>query len=818
MTEVFSLADFMPHGHCYYWLPSMVWLQVGSNLLIGLAYISISLSLFYIVRKVSPLPFTYVYLAFGLFIVVCGLTHLMDVVNIWLPYYWIDAGLRVVTAIVSMATAIMLPRLIPKAVALSQGTLMALRNGVKLETAYKELGSVYQKMQELDETKTRFFANVSHELRTPLALIMGPLAKILDRMDFAGEDKQDLEIIQRNAGLLLKRVNDLLSLIKLDSHKPLVQYSVVNLPRAIQQLVSHFEIVIAERKIKFRIETPDVLYVEADSEMLQQIVLNLLSNAFKFTPTGGRIDIELVGSDSAVEIRVTDSGVGIPDEQKSEVFERFTQFDKERARPFGSSGLGLAIAKEYVELHGGHIRVEDANPDGAGSSFVVLLPRKAPPGTTPQMGSMPFNKRITELAVAESRKLTFADSAPSGIRNGERPLILIVEDNLDMTNFVRRLFERDYEVLVASDGEMGLQMALEHQPDLILTDVMLPGFSGAELVKKLHERSETANIPVIALTAKTDDQLRLNLLENGAQDFILKPFYPEEVLARVRNILALTATRRTLQKDLSLQMNDLEKLAKEITARKRALQEAVKARDEFLSVASHELRTPITALKLQIQVARRGIQSTGNSEAMDSFYEVCLRQVNALARLVDELLDVARIQSGRMHYTWTKVNLSELVKEVVTRYTPQLRSVGSSVYLNIEPDCWGTWDPVRMEQVFANLISNAAKYAPGGELKISVVRQDEILRVVVEDNGPGIPHERQANIFDRFERASNSKFIGGLGLGLFIAKNIVEAHEGKITLHSELGRGTRFTIELPTNLSDRSWGGDKDEWQKNSHN
>src|SRR5262249_30468203 len=219
LRHVFASDGFMPHGHCYLWLPGLVWLHVVSDGLIGLAYVAISITLAHLVRRIPDIPFNRMFLAFGVFIIACGATHFMEVWTLWTPTYWLAGGVKALTAVASVAVAILLPPLVPRAVALAESTALAEQRRRQLEHANTELTTLYGLVKELDALKTRFFANVSHELRTPLALVLGPTEKLLAGGNLTETQRRDLEVVGRNARTVLRHVNDLLDIAKLDAGK-----------------------------------------------------------------------------------------------------------------------------------------------------------------------------------------------------------------------------------------------------------------------------------------------------------------------------------------------------------------------------------------------------------------------------------------------------------------------------------------------------------------------------------------------------------------------------------------------------------------------
>jgi len=405
----------------------------------------------------------------------------------------------------------------------------------KLKSANQELETLYARSLELDRLKSQFFANISHELRTPLTLILSPLETRLRRMQEIGglsEERKETEMMLRNARLLYRHISDLLDASKIEAGEMTMNWSRVDLSRAIGQTAHDFDSLAAERKIQYRIQLPPYLEGEIDPDKLQRILLNLLSNAFKFTPAGGGISVSAEQVGDAAILQVRDSGPGIPDEFKAAVFERFRQIDGSIQRCHEGTGLGLAIVKDFVALHLGTVTVQDA-ADG-GCLFSVRIPLLAPHGTAITIASSPkdllLQQTIEQLSLQQTRV---------GHASGDEtaPLILVVEDNPDMNDYVAGLLGALYRVARAFDGREGLELARRLLPDLIVTDVMMPVMSGDELVKELRKLAATADISALMLTARYDDTFRLEMVRSGIQGYLNKPFTPEELLASVHNLL-----------------------------------------------------------------------------------------------------------------------------------------------------------------------------------------------------------------------------------------------------------------------------------------
>ena len=445
-----------------------------------------------------------------------------------------------------------------------------------------QMRQLTRQVKELDQLKAQFFTDVSHELRAPLALVLGPTRKLLANGELTVEQRHDLEVIDRNARTLLKRVNDLLDIAKLEAGKVGVNRAEVDLAQLLRLTAAHFEAFAQERQISFSVEAPPSVPTQADSEKLQRVFLNLLSNALKFAPDRGRVRCVLrVEGDRAIAA-FEDNGPGVPVELREAVFERFHQGESGPAGRLGGTGLGLAITKEFVALHGGTIAVTDA-PEG-GALFSVVLPLVAPPASVaPTTATGRDVDAIARETLEELRQNRATGIDPTREHAGlprevqkalplPEALVLVVEDNPDMNRFIAETLASEYRVATAFDGREGLEKAQALPPDLILTDVMMPRMRGDELLSELRAHTELATVPVVVLTAKTDDDLRVKLLRAGAQDFLTKPFSAEELRARVANQVTLKRARDVLQQELASRTHDVGALAREVTDRQRQLQ------------------------------------------------------------------------------------------------------------------------------------------------------------------------------------------------------------------------------------------------------
>ncbi|HEV7672543.1 MAG TPA: ATP-binding protein [Thermoanaerobaculia bacterium] len=418
-----------------------------------------------------------------------------------------------------------------------------------------ELQGLLERIRELDEIKTQFFANVSHELRTPLALILGPAQRLIDddgTMALA-ERRESAQVVARNARMLLKHVHDLLDMSKIEANKLKIELADTDVAALVRFLASHFAALAADRNIDYQVDADDPLTAAVDADKLQRVLMNLLGNAFKFVPAGGRIRCSLRQTASEIVLSVDDSGPGVAPALRQAVFERFRQGDGGIDRKVGGTGLGLAIAKEFVEMHKGRIEVQDS--DLGGARFTVTLPfhrlAETPPAPAAVLDPALLDGVLEELRFAIPTQR--ADDPPGPPVAG-RARVLVVEDNPDMNRFVSQILGREYEVASAFDGREGLEQALRFRPTLIVTDIMMPNVSGVEMIAELRKLPELRTTPVLLLSAKADDELMVRLLDEGAQDFIVKPFSEKDLAVRVRNLVHSQQAREASAQSLSREL------------------------------------------------------------------------------------------------------------------------------------------------------------------------------------------------------------------------------------------------------------------------
>jgi signal transduction histidine kinase/DNA-binding response OmpR family regulator len=438
-----------------------------------------------------------------------------------------------------------------------------LKHDLELEHIHAE------KLEELNRIKSRFFANISHEFRTPLTLITGPVKQML-LGEFRGNLKEQYRMILRNGHRLLRLVNQLLDFSRLESGGMKLQVALINVIKYIKGLVLSFSSLAERNKItlKFDSEVESIMgYFDRDK--LEKIISNLLSNAFKFTPKQGKIEVRIrvhkafsdkinntfltdhnvslqqspfkILNSDFVNITISNTGPGIPQDQMNKIFDRFYQVDDSVTRRQEGSGIGLALTKELVEIHHGKIDLQCSRTGQSTlTTFTVSLPltkdhfkpeeiiQESILENTKELKAEEIDKVIVEREESGETLLTQKKSAPT---------LLIVEDNPDVTSYIRSFMEKDYRIVDASNGEVGFKKAIDKVPDLIISDVMMPEKDGFELCQKLKSDQRTSHIPVILLTAKADMDSKIEGLEYGADDYIAKPFEDKELQIRSNNLI-----------------------------------------------------------------------------------------------------------------------------------------------------------------------------------------------------------------------------------------------------------------------------------------
>src|SRR5215469_11544724 len=444
--------------------------------------------------------------------------------------------------------------------------------GLASARAYEQERQRADALAELDRAKTTFFSNISHEFRTPLTLMLGPLEEVLPkaRERLSPEDHEQLVAVRRNGLRLLKLVNTLLDFSRIEAGRLQASYQPTDLATFTAEIASAFDSAMENAGLRFSVECQPIAEpVYVDRDMWEKVVLNLLSNALKFT-FEGEVALALKPVDGAVQLQVRDTGVGIPEEHRERVFERFHRIEGIHARTYEGTGIGLALVQELVKLHGGSVRVESAL--GKGSMFTVTIPsgkehlpaeriEAAPSFASTEIRAEAYVEEAQQWLGGESEaavdvamlpKPPVLTSASEPKPPGNRELIVMADDNADMRQYLMHLLGDRYEVHAVADGRQALEATQQLRPALVLADVMMPRLDGFGLLRAIREDLGLASTPVILLSARAGEESRVEGLQVGADDYLVKPFAARELLARVATHVKMANLRRETAKQRNL--------------------------------------------------------------------------------------------------------------------------------------------------------------------------------------------------------------------------------------------------------------------------
>lgn len=685
----------------------------------------------------------------------------------------------------------------------------------ELEETNVKLEENNQKLRELDEAKSRFFANVSHELRTPLTLLIAPIESMRTRGDrLSATEKDDLlATMQGNAMRLLKLINDLLALVRMESGAIQIRRAPLALDEFVRGLGTSAASMAKDKRIHLNVTcAPELGRVMADAEKLERICLNLMFNALKFTPTGGTVDVSAQRDGEWIRLQVRDTGVGISKEDQEKIFMRFWQADTSSQRKFQGMGIGLSLVKEIAEAHGGSVNVE--SEPGHGTTMTVLLPYEEAPEITPEAQAAAKAGEMEPVAEKEwigelyRRAEMFpamtslqASLRPVEVGLGKRskkPRLLIADDEPDMLRFLRTQLSESYEILEAVDGHQAVEKAAQFQPDMILSDMMMPEKDGLQVCRELRERTSTKSIPIVLLTARADEETKIACLTAGASDFLGKPFTLAELSVRLKNL----TDAHLYQKELASQKQRLEAALEQIKET-----EAMLVRNEKLASLGrlsagliHEINNPLNYAKQALYFLRTTTEKLAEADRPE--FEETLGDIengiDRVARIISDLRSFSR-SSSQIAGSY---NLGQAV-ETTLRFFSHAFKEGVEVEADMPSYLELAGDQNQIIQVLINLIQNALDamsekaYAEGVQRKLRLwVDQSEFsVALHIRDNGPGIPEAIRNNVFDPF---FTTKDVGaGMGLGLSICHQIIAEHGGRILLESTPGEFCEFILEFP---------------------
>jgi PAS domain S-box-containing protein len=694
----------------------------------------------------------------------------------------------------------------------------------------REIARQREELAELDKLKTQFFANISHEFRTPLTLMLGPIEDALAARDepLGAGQRERIAMAQRNGLRLQKLVNALLDFSRVEAGRIQAVYQPTDLAALTHDLASNFRSACEKAGLSLAIDAaalPEPVYV--DREMWEKIVLNLLSNAFKFTFDGGiAVAIRADGRDAV--LRVSDTGTGIPAGEVPLIFDRFHRVEGARGRTHEGTGIGLALVQELVKLHKGSVAVESVF--GRGTAFTVRVPF----GTAhlPQTQLEGARDRTSTATRAEAFVSEALRWLPDGVPEGEfdgaddatvpepgfgagRARVLVADDNSDMRDYLGRMLASRYEVVTVADGEAALAEAERSRPDLVLTDVMMPRLDGFELLKRLRGTPRLRDIPVVVLSARAGEEAKVEGLQMGADDYLVKPFSGRELLARVAANIAL-ARARSQNAEMLRQLNETleQRVAAEVAERMKA-EEALRQAQKMEAIGhltggvAHDFNNLLQVVLGNLDALKRRIDGAvmPSRGEIGRAVEAAMRGAERAANLTQRLLAFSRrqplnprpIDVNRLVST-----MSELLRRMLGERIAIETVLGGGVW-RISADL------NQLESAILNLAVNARDAMPdGGKLTIESanasldetyvralqeVQPGQYVMLAISDTGIGMSKEVAAAAFDPFFTTKEPGH--GTGLGLSQVYGFVKQSNGHVKIYSEPGDGTTVRIYLP---------------------
>jgi signal transduction histidine kinase len=681
-------------------------------------------------------------------------------------------------------------------------------NQVTIERTTANLKAAHEQLKQLDRFKSQFFANITHEFKTPLAMILSPLELLLhgEAGEIGATQRATFEMMFRSGMKLLKMIGDLLDLSKLEESRLRLKVGEHDLAEHLRGLCEQVQPLAQRKRIDLKLVASGTCLVNCDLERMERVFVNLLSNALKFTHDGGHVTVSLHDLGETVWIVVKDDGPGFPEEMTERLFERFFQVDMGETRRYGGTGIGLALAREIVELHGGRIRAESDH----GARFTVelikgkdhfrseVLDRRSQrrdvlTGTRAgDRGLMDFAAQMQareEFRLLDIHEATERRALARDPEEDTRPhTCLVVEDTPDVIRMVGMALQQDFKMLSAPDGLQGLEIARKELPSLIVTDLMMPGMDGLELTRRLRDDPTTRHIPIVMLTARGELEDRVVGIDIGVNSYLAKPFSPRELLSAARGLVKTQAAQADIL--LTQRMDSLESIAGGL---------------------AHEINNPLNYVKNALARVRMDTLALMEISRRPPDAESA-EQMGRLEKRMRELFDVA--ESGIRRITRTVELMGSYSK---AGYARQLRphdafeaardvvgivlpATGRKVQVDLRLEGDGRVEcvPEEFNQALSNLVQNAIEAAPddgSGRVEVHGRVEDGRLVVSVKDNGPGIKPEDRARLFTPF---FTTKGPGrGMGMGLTIAWRVVQSLGGTLDIDGSPGHGACFTLRVP---------------------
>lgn len=695
----------------------------------------------------------------------------------------------------------------------------------ELDKSRGMLAESNEKLKELDQIKNRFFANISHELRTPLTLLLSPLESMMHSTSkqFDGQTRSLMSIMHGNGMRLLKLINDLLDLVRLESGRMEVKREPLEMNAFVRGLMGAAQQMADSKGLKLETTVqPDLGPLMVDSNKLEKTILNLVFNALKFTPKGGTVALRVQRQDEQLVIEVEDTGVGISEKNLPHVFDRFWQADNSSKRKYQGVGIGLSLVKELTEVQGGSVSVK--SQEGKGTTFAVNLPFiKAETAPLPKADEKAEVKPAeaaaspaTETAPAQSEEwltnlyrraelfqtasLTNETSQPSKVlENGNgQTRLLVADDEPDMLRFLKSQLENHYQVIQAVDGQQAVERATAQLPDIILLDMNMPEKDGLQVCRELRAQASTREIPIIILTARADEQTKLESLSAGADDFLCKPFSTSELHVRVKNLVDSHHFKQKLAKQNDALAKTIDQLKETETILVQT--EKMASLGRMSAGIMHEINNPLNYASTGLYTLRNKARFLSPEQQAE--YSEVLHEVE------EGITRVKHIVTDLKSFTHPDTENVDAV-EIAPILTSALRFLSSEWKdkITIEQKVPGALvihgNRNKLLQVFVNILQNSLdairrkQYGPGEQPTICIEARDEGDKTILtfRDNGEGMDETTISKAFDPF---FTTKEVGeGMGLGLTICYRIIKEYDGRVTVNSERGKFCEFRLEFP---------------------
>jgi len=669
------------------------------------------------------------------------------------------------------------------------------RRRTEFKLSYELAGRI-RELHYLNRKRTDFFNNISHELRTPLTLILAPVQEILSEGVRLPDALAGRLMVVRDNGLrLLKLVNELLDIVRLEENVDSLRRDPIDANGIVRSVVDSM-LHLAEAKglqLSKDISTGDMV-VKGDQRALEKIFVNLVGNAIKFTESGGCISVRSFCQGNWAIVEVQDSGIGIARSEQGHIFERFRQADSSSTRRYRGTGLGLALVKEMTERMGGSVSVE--SEPGRGTTMKVQFPLSdEAPLPDEEAGELDVIQAVQRMAERQGGlQLEFPVEVldPTVAGGEERPLVLVVEDEPDMRRYLCEILGREYQVVQARDGREGLLLALERDPDLILLDLMLPEMDGLEVCRRIRRDEKPRFSRIMLLTARADEQSKLTALENGANDFLTKPFSTIEVLTRLRNLLE----NAHLERDLAARNARLEQTLRELEATQAQLiqSEKLNALGSLSAGLLHEVNNPLNYSLTALQLLSSDPSIQGDELTREILGDI-REGMDRIRAIVSDLHAFAYPTAAEKVGAF---DFNEAVEAALRFTAHELK--GIEVSRCLPKPAWVLGSKSHLTQVLINIIANAAKAVGSvtedriGTIRIEGEAREGRFWVRVLDNGVGMDEQTLGRIFDPF---FTTRDVGeGMGLGLSVCHTIVTNHGGRLIATSRPDQATELSFDL----------------------